>query len=193
MQKPSSSITCYHTNCNNIAKYPAKKHLVQSFYKLANNLKLEILPDIQATITENSKFIYFCLEHIRLFNKEFDFFAGKSDSFIDNFQKDALYHERKTNKFGVGNINSYQQQIEQKVNNFRHFKANKIITNNYSKEQKKAMQMLDLEQGFNKEQLRINYKKLAKIHHPDLSKEKNSHKKIASINEAYRILIQLFA
>ena len=53
------------------------------------------------TEKDNSKnFIWLCEEHIKLFNKNWDYFDGMSQNEIENFLKSDLTWHRPTQKFG---------------------------------------------------------------------------------------------
>ncbi len=52
---------------------------------------------------------------------------------------------------------------------------------------KKALQILELPPFITQEEIKIQYKKLSKKFHPDLSK--NNGEKMSQINQAYKILM----
>ena len=53
---------------------------------------------------------------------------------------------------------------------------------------KEAMKILDLENGYTDEELRINYKKAMRRWHPDICKEENAEEMAKKINEAKYVL-----
>ena len=48
------------------------------------------------------EYFHFCLEHVRLYNKSFNYFSGIADAEIARFQKEALTGHRPTWRMGGG-------------------------------------------------------------------------------------------
>ena len=131
-------------------------------------------------------FKFFCLDHIKEYNKSWDYFKGRSTKQIyDEVSNDAYWH-RKTSK----NINNFK--IEDKLNFFekKHHTFNTSANKNKIEEQniKKSRIILNLEDFVNINQLKAQYKKMVKKYHPDLNKS-GCHEKIIKLNNAYTSLI----
>ena len=47
------------------------------------------------------EFLWFCLDHVRLYNKSYNYFSGMNDAAIQAFQKEALIGHRPTWRMGV--------------------------------------------------------------------------------------------
>jgi hypothetical protein len=63
----------------------------------------------------------------------------------------------------------------------------------HTKEERKAIATLELNQNFNEEELNQNYRKLAKKYHPDLNHNNNkAEDMIKEINTAYKLLKKKF-
>lgn len=135
---------------------------------------------------------YFCLEHIREYNKSWDFFCkmNMDAKQIDNFQKENLSGHRPTWKFGVNDINfSNMEEVRNQV--FGKFRGTSTYhskpVNNLSKQTRDALKILGLQYPVTLKEIKEKYKKLAKVYHPDLNIQKNDNK-IKSINQAYSYL-----
>ena len=132
-------------------------------------------------------FKWFCLEHVKLYNKSWDYFKGKtSDEIYNEISKDATWH-RPTYK-RVKSIN-----IEDSfnfINNSKNTSKKKVLSKNEDK-LLEALAILDMQIPENIEVLKKQYKRLVKKFHPDINKE-NDKEYIIKLNEAYSTLIKLF-
>src|SRR5262245_59586707 len=72
--------TCNWQGCNHLATHRAPK----------------------GRLREN-EYWRFCLEHVREYNQNYNFFAGMSDDAVAKYQKDAVTGHRPTWKMGTGN------------------------------------------------------------------------------------------
>lgn len=143
----------------------------------------------------NEKY-FFCLKHIKLYNKRWNFFAGKSQNEIYKYQKNDFFEGRPTYPFSRGasskikfefNFKFEKDSIGFKERSKRFVNDNVISLNG---DFKKALNIFKLDRNFNKEDLKRKYKVLVKKYHPDVkNKIKNKEKKIKEINNAYKILI----
>ena len=119
-------------------------------------------------------FKFFCLKHIKEYNKSWDYFRGRtSDQIYDEVSNDAYWH-RKTHK-KVDNF-----KIEDSFNFFEE-KKNKFKTNiNHEKsidiKLKSSLEILGIKNLCNVNQLKKQYKKMVKKFHPDLNKSGSSEK-----------------
>ena len=131
-------------------------------------------------------FRFFCLKHIKEYNKAWDYFKGRtSDEIYDEVANDAYWH-RKTNK----KVNKFK--IEDKLNLFDYNK--KKCESNFNKYKsidskfEASLQILDIQKFYSINQLKKQYKKMVKKFHPDLNKS-GSGEKIIELNEAYSSII----
>ena len=130
-------------------------------------------------------FKFFCLEHIKEYNKAWDYFKGRSiEEIYTEVSNDAYWH-RKTKK----KINKYS--LEDKLNFFEesNYTHNPYYNKGKTKEEniKKSLEVLNLEDFCNISKLKKQYKKMVKKYHPDLN-QSGCHEKIIQLNDAYSSL-----
>lgn len=143
----------------------------------------------------HSGYYYFCIDHIRDYNKRWDYFKGMSPDEIMAHRISDITWRRPTYTFRDKRI-SYAHVIEHPLFDnplgiIRHSKVSgafPIPSRNTS--EYKAIQVLGLEYPFSMDCLKKNYLKLVKTYHPDTNagckKSEDSLKKIIS---AYKILV----
>ena len=131
------------------------------------------------------EFKFFCLKHVKEYNKAWDYFKGRtSDEIYREVSKDAYWH-RKTNK----RVNKFK--IEDK---FNIFEENSSVPDNRGDKFRSSnnlfitsLKVLKLENLSSETQLKKQYKKMVKKFHPDLN-HSGSNEKIIELNEAYSVL-----
>ncbi len=146
----------------------------------------------------NSKEKYFfCLEHIKIYNKRWNYFAGKSQKQIYDFQKNDFFEGRPTRPFSYGYDSKIKFEFEYGLNHekIKFKKKNKsFFCNNKKSNSKvqKALKLFSLSDDFSEKILKKRYKELVKKYHPDLNRSfLNKDSKIKEINNAYNFLLQL--
>ncbi len=159
-------IICDWENCNNIGSYKAP-------VERDNSKKYRLL----------------CLEHIKIFNKNWNYFENMNDQEIEFFIKSDLTWHKSTKKFGSSenffNI-LWNNALEDKLNifnssNFKDFKKTKI-----SQTDKDALHVLELNDNVKWEQIHLKFKELVKKYHPDKNQgSKKFEEKLKKITLAY--------
>ena len=141
----------------------------------------------------------FCSKHIKLYNKRWNFFAGKSQNEIYEFQKNDIYEGKPTKPFSTGSASkiNFEFNIIFDTQKLKFRKKRKGFENkeNYSfnEQIENSLIILKLEPNFSEDQLKARYKKLVKKYHPDVKNNiNNKEKKMKEINKAYKTL-QKFA
>jgi len=140
---------------------------------------------------DNSKnYKWLCEEHIKLFNKNWNYFEGMSQNEIENFLKSDLTWHRPTQKFGSSdnffNI-LWNNALSDK---FNFFKQEKIINNlenkQLSEKDKDAFIIMGLEFSADWPIVQKKFKMLVKKFHPDRnSGNKQFEDKLKKITLAY--------
>ena len=141
---------------------------------------------------DNSKeFRYLCLEHIREFNKNWNYFANMTDSQVNEFIKsDMTWHKPTQNFSGQDNFfkilwnNTLKENLDGIVND--DIRASKLRQFNFSDDDIKAFNILSLNIGAEWTIIRDKFKKLVKRFHPDKnSGNKKYEEKLKIITLAY--------
>ncbi len=147
-------------------------------------------------------YFYFCLEHVKEYNKSWDFYKGLSVDQIElSIRKDTVW-DRPSWPL-TGNPLEIMNQIKRFLNNdyslfeeekdLQKFLKNKIIDENLSPLEQKCIDVLGISMPINVNNIKKAYKKLVKIFHPDVNKDsKEAEKRFKEINEAYKILLKKF-
>ncbi len=149
-----------------------------------------------------NEYYFFCLNHVKEYNKSWDFYKGLSVNQIETSMRDDIIWNRPSWPL-KGNHHKIMEQINDffvndngyffnNKENDSYFK-NKIIDENLSIEENKALNTLNLNLPLSMEKIKKNYKKLVKIFHPDVNgNNKKAEEKFKEINKSYKILLQKF-
>ena len=140
---------------------------------------------------DNSKnFKWLCEEHIKLFNKNWNYFEGMSQAEIENFLKSDVTWHRPTQKFGSSdnffNI-LWNNALSDKFNFFSTEKIlNTLIEKKLSEKDKDAFKIMGLEFSSDWSTIQKVFKTLVKKFHPDRnSGNKEFEDKLKKITLAY--------
>ena len=140
----------------------------------------------------NRKFRWLCLEHIKIFNKKWNYFEGMSQNEIEEFVKsDSTWH-RPTQKFNSADnffnilwnhaLNNDQKFFKEQING-------KSFNNNLTARGKEALNLLGLKTTVTWEIIQKRFKILVKKYHPDMnSGNKVYEEKLKSLTLAYTYL-----
>ena len=142
------------------------------------------------TEKDNSrKFKLLCLEHIKIFNKKWNYFDNMSDQEIEYFVKSDLTWHKSTKSFGSSenffNI-LWNNALEDKLNifkssGFKEFKKTKLTSNDQD-----ALDLMELKYDAKWEEIQKRFKTLVKKYHPDKnSGSKKYDDKLKKITLAY--------
>jgi len=148
-----------------------------------------------------NEYFYFCLDHIKEYNKSWDFYKGMSVEQIENSMRNDTFWDRPSwplknsfkNIFDEFNeyVEDFVKNDDDKIND-TYFK-NKLFDENLTIEEAKALKELDLKMPISLEKIKKNYKKLVKIFHPDVNgNNKDAEEKFKQINESYKLLLKKF-
>ena len=146
-----------------------------------------------------NEYYFFCLEHVKIYNKSWDFYKGLSVDQIENSMREDTIWNRPSWPL-KGNYNKVMDQINKYFSDefesdninkdSRDFFKNKLLDENLSLEENKALQVLNLKLPLNLEKIKKNYKKLVKIFHPDVNgNNKKAEEYFKEINKSYRLIL----
>lgn len=186
-EPPLESKTCYADGCNKEGVHKAPKRGVLSHIKK---------PDT---------WHWFCLEHVRSYNSEWNYFADMSqDEILDEWYRDitwqrpswpigswysnrAIYMEQ-----NFSNRDKQQRLFDDpfglfEENEWGQYKADSSIPPHTPEAE--AVILLELSTPFDGLQLQAAYRKMVKKYHPDLHQGSlQAEEKIKQINQAYALL-----
>ena len=148
-----------------------------------------------------NEYFYFCLDHIKEYNKSWDFYKGMSVEQIENSMRSDTFWDRPSwplkNSFKniFDDFNEYVEDFvkndDDKIND-TYFK-NKLQDENLTLDEAKALKELGLKMPISLEKIKKNYKKLVKIFHPDVNgNNKDAEERFKQINESYKLLLKKF-
>lgn len=145
-------------------------------------------------------YIFFCLEHVKEYNKGYNFSANLSDADIARYQKEAATGGRPTWGTGVHQatesplpatgpsgsakaLNARKSAIQRKA------QAANAQVRKLKVLEAKAFETLGLEPDATPEEIRSRYKERLKMHHPDANQgNRNSEEDLRASIEAHKIL-----
>ena len=136
------------------------------------------------------KFRWLCEEHIKLFNKNWNYFEGMSQSEIENFLKSDLTWHRPTQQFGSSdnffNI-LWNNALNDKFGFFKEKNINNSLKNKkLSEKDKDAFKIMELEFNADWTIIQKKFKTLVKKFHPDRnSGNKQFEDRLKKITLAY--------
>ena len=147
------------------------------------------------------RFHWFCLEHIRTYNSNWNYCEGMSDMEFEASVRSDMTWNRPTWPFTAeaSDGTKFPHDLHNLDNVFDPFdiidgkgKASKECRIRYSEAEIKAISLLGLEFPVSKDEVKARYKFLAKNHHPDKhGGDKNAEEMLKQINEAYEIILKL--
>lgn len=139
------------------------------------------------------QYFWFCLEHVRAYNREWDYFSGMSPDEIEAYQRDDVFGHRPTWPFGVGR----GIRIERLRDLFGFFRAARPEAGAEPEPrlrprspEAEALAVLELDGWVDRSTLKARYKTLVKRHHPDANGGcKRAEERLKLINRAYNLLM----
>lgn len=153
------------------------------------------------------EYFRFCFEHVREYNKNYNYFSGLKDGEIARFQKEAMTGHRPTWKIGSGGTGhaaadfapfrsghaAYYRRLGDPFNLFGDAKAEarKPAVRRLKPLEAKALETLGLGENATGADIKARYKTLVKRHHPDANGgDRGSEARLRDVLQAYRLLKQ---
>ena len=164
---------CDHPDCKAVGAYPAPKGRGQL-----------------------REYFWFCLHHVREYNKAWNYFDGMNRDEIEAHQAGAATWHRPTwNGQGkrvagaeawrddLGIFSSVGIDIENNL-------AQNAEPVRFTPEERRAIAILQIDGRITTEVVKKQYKRLVKTHHPDINqKDPLAHDRLKDINQAYTLLM----
>ena len=152
------------------------------------------------------EYFRFCFDHVREYNRGFNYFSGLADNEIARFQKEALTGHRPTWKMGTGSgVRSSPDIAEQRSGRAGYYNRMRDPFNLFGGApqqtqprprrarplEAKALETLGLDANATGEAIKARYKELVKRHHPDANGgDRGSEERFREVLHAYRMLRQ---
>ena len=152
----------------------------------------------------DGEYFWFCLDHVREYNKSYNYFSGMNDAAIQAFQKDAIVGHRPTWQMGVNAKADEAPRAggrakfgwtERPHDPFRFF-GEGFQARHTEPEKRKAHNMelrslstLGLDRNATGAEVKARYKLLVKRHHPDANGgDRSLEDRLREIIQAYSYL-----
>jgi curved DNA-binding protein CbpA len=154
---------------------------------------------------KEGEYFHFCFEHVREYNRGYNYFSGLADTEIARFQKEALTGHRPTWRMGAGAGAKAAADFSQvRSGGAGYFKRTRDPFNLFGangarqpRERKtrpleaKALETLGLGVKATGADIKARYKELVKRHHPDANGgNRGSEDRFRDVIQAYRLLRQ---
>ena len=148
------------------------------------------------------QYLNLCIEHVREYNKTYNYFSGLGDDDIAKFQKDALTGHRPTWKMNPRKTGDRVDESSLRATPSWHSKVQARLTpdgkrvatgqrgpRKLKRLEEKSLRDLGLPPIATKEQIGKKYKALVKQHHPDANGgDRSSEERLRQIIQAYKTL-----
>ena len=135
------------------------------------------------------KYRLLCLEHIKIFNKKWNYFANMNDQEIEYFVKSDLTWHKSTKSFGSSenffNI-LWNNALEDKLNIFKSSNFKEYQKTTLNQKDRDALDLMGLNYAAKWEEIQKEFKTLVKKYHPDKNLgSKKYEDKLKKITLAY--------
>ncbi|MEL6967928.1 MAG: DnaJ domain-containing protein [Pseudomonadota bacterium] len=149
------------------------------------------------------QYINFCIDHVRLYNKNFNYFSGLNDDEIAKYQKENSTGHRPTWKMGTRKPDEPVDESKLRATPGWHAQVRSRYTpdgkriptgggpRKLKRLEEKALRQLGLPSTASSEHITKKYKALVKQHHPDANGgDRSSEDRLRQIIQAYKQLKQ---
>ncbi len=140
-----------------------------------------------------NNYIWFCFDHIKKYNKKWDFFSNMSADEIEEFIENDIIGHRKTKKMGAHSNKYFEDasKISEAIfSSFKGFDKSTINPSLISSKYLNALAVIGIEnKNVTLEEVKSKFKKIVKELHPDtVGKNKKNIEKLTKVLEAYKTL-----
>ncbi len=154
------------------------------------------------------EYLNFCVDHVRQYNKSYNYFSGLNDTDIQSYLKDAMTGHRPTWTMGAGKGQAAAAQAPLRAKRWTATRARdpfrlfdegvaeaKAAAERRPKTvrslEAKAFETMDLPPASTKADIRARYKLLVKQYHPDSNGGDRGHEdRLREVIQAYKLLKQ---
>ena len=153
---------------------------------------------------KEGQYHWFCLDHVREYNKNYNYFDGMSDDEVIAWQRDAVTGHRRTAPLGLkgsrarnGKARAAQAAFDGVVDDpLGFFGGDAAGTTDPEPERRKpkgperdALEVMGLHHDASREAIKSRYKTLVKRHHPDANHgDRSSEERLRNVINAYNVL-----
>ena len=158
---------------------------------------------------QEGEYYHFCVDHVRQYNKQYNYFSGMSDEEFIDFQKSAATGHRPTWDMGKNSQTGDTDDITTDVRGKRFKPAGAQAdphgifgdeagsraerparkTRPVRNMERKSLEALDLGANVTKSEISARFKELVKRHHPDINHgDKGSEDKLREVIQAHNYL-----
>jgi DnaJ-domain-containing protein 1 len=140
---------------------------------------------------------WFCLDHVREYNKSWNYFSDMSPDEIEKYQRDDVTGHRPTWRIGVNGAANSDDNIRDDLGvfeagglNFGDQAEQRDFLKPLPAPQRDALAEMNLDPSASLEEIKARYKELAKKFHPDLNAgDTQAEEQFKSVNQAYTYLL----
>jgi len=142
---------------------------------------------------ELHEYRWFCLEHVREHNKQWDYFAGLGAEEIEEFIRDAVTGHRPTwdrANLNSGHIHEHYFKLHDALYEFLSGSQKPVAPSPpLTAKLRKALAAMDIDYPYTEQELKVRYRVMVKKYHPDVNKgDKKSEETFKQITAAYHYL-----
>jgi len=143
-----------------------------------------------------SDYFWFCLDHVREYNAAWDYFHDMNEEQIEASRRRDTVWERPSWPFNGSYIQA-EAELRERIRRgfgFFGFGGEKQAPARPPREHEKALAMFELSTAATFTEVKVRYKKLAKLLHPDANGgDREAEERLKEINQAYATLKKFFA
>ena len=143
-----------------------------------------------------SEFYWFCLDHVRIYNRSWNYYVGMSDAQVEACVRSDTIWNRPSWPIAGGNEPKPGFNFGDVDDPFDVLKADAIGAGanahppQLSVPERQAFTVLGLEFPVTRDEVKARYKELVKRHHPDANGgDKDAEERSKRINQAYEVLM----
>lgn len=147
---------------------------------------------------QEGQYFWFCLDHVREYNRNYNYFAGMKDDDVLAYQREAITGHRPTKPIGVrgpkgratGGRRAWHRDYDDPFGFFGERHGTPEPERRVPKgPEREAFDVMGLSDDASKDAIKARYKTLVKRHHPDANQgDRGSEERLRSVINAYGVL-----